>query len=306
MKNKELNSALDILFANASDGILLCDGFGRIIKSSPSFEKMLGYSSLELKDKTTQFLHANYEDSKSYNDFTNTLFRFGTYTGDFLYRRKDGSLIALEAKFNKLDRDEGENYHYLGVLSGAAQYENKENVSLAYNTSYDLLTGLLRTGPFLSSLEPVLKKVARDCSVLALISLKLVGMAELKQKLGMKKGDDMVRRIASSLQKNLRESDLLGQNSPYSFIMAGLDTYTQDQLEALITKIIKSLTDVEGFTANLKYAIGVSLYPVSGDSVQALVDRSIFAMNQASTSGRSDVVFADSFENNLFNYPEVR
>ncbi len=306
MTNKELNSALEIIFANTSEGILLCDGFGRIIKSSPAFEKMLGYSSAELKEQTTQFLHANYEDSKNYNDFINTLFKTGNFSGDFLYRRKDGSLIALECKFNKLEKEQDGAYYYLGIFSGSAQYENKEGASLAYNTSYDLLTGILKLGPFLYSLEPVLKKIARDCSVLSLITIKISGLPELKQKIGLKKGDDVLRKIASNLQKYSRESDILGQNSQYSFVIAGLDTYTQENIDTLINKIKTALTSVPEFEGNLKYAIGVSLYPVSGDSVQALLDRSLFAMNQASTIGANQVVMADTFENNLFNLPEVK
>jgi PAS domain S-box-containing protein/diguanylate cyclase (GGDEF)-like protein len=306
MNNKELASALKIIFENTSEGLMICDSFGRILQTSAAFDKLLGYSFAELEGHTTQFLHANPEESVTYSNFTNQLFTTGEFSGDFLYRTKAGDLIALEAKFRSLAGEQNAPTIYLGVFSGTAQYEDREGASPAFNNSYDILTGLLKISPFLNSMETVLKKIARDCSVLSLINIRISGLEEFNQKYGIRRGDNLLCSISQNLKKFCRDSDILGKNTSHSFILAGLDTYTQDNIEKLIEKIINALNYTEGFADNLTYAIGISLYPVSGDNVQSLFDRALFATNQALQKGGNQIFFADTFDNSLFNLPEEK
>lgn len=103
-------SHLVLLFENATEGIVLTDGDGKIVMINPSAERMFGYASNELKDTPVEVLipdrfrqhHTGLRKGFSQNPSNRSMGQ----NRDLFGQRKDGSSLPVEVSLSHYRQDD--------------------------------------------------------------------------------------------------------------------------------------------------------------------------------------------------------
>jgi PAS domain S-box-containing protein len=76
-------------------GIMITDHRGRIMWVNPAFSTSTGYAVEEIVGKTPRILKSGRHDEAFYRQFWDTILSGETWRGQFINRRRDGSLCLL-------------------------------------------------------------------------------------------------------------------------------------------------------------------------------------------------------------------
>ncbi len=100
-----------VLLASAveqsADSILITDPAGVIQYVNPAFESLSGYSSDEVIGQSTTILESGKRDAQYFEDLWNTISRGDTWRGNFINKKKDGSLYEVNAVISCVRDDNG-------------------------------------------------------------------------------------------------------------------------------------------------------------------------------------------------------
>jgi PAS domain S-box-containing protein len=89
----------------AAEGVMLTDIKGRIQYVNPAFEAMTGYKRLEVFGKNPCFLKSGKQDDAFYKNLWETITNGNVWTGRFINKKKDGSLIQEDATISPIRDD---------------------------------------------------------------------------------------------------------------------------------------------------------------------------------------------------------
>jgi PAS domain S-box-containing protein len=180
---------------------------------------------------------------------------------------------------------------------------------LAY---FDSLTGLPNRVLFKDRLTQALLHARRYRTTLATLFLDLDRFKVINDTLGHNVGDLLLKSVAERLAESVRHSDSVcrsgGQEENHSLARLGGDEFTvlltnlrevQDAAK-VARRILDSLAQsfsIEGREIFVTASVGIAIFPVDGDSVDALLKNADSAMYHAKEHGRNNV----QFYSNTFN-----
>jgi PAS domain S-box-containing protein len=106
---------LAIAIDQASESIVITDTDAAIVYVNPAFEKLTGYTRAEVIGKNPRVLKAGLHGPEHYRSLWSTLGKSETWRGDFVNRRKDGSLFEEEASISPVFDATGKLINYIAV-----------------------------------------------------------------------------------------------------------------------------------------------------------------------------------------------
>ena len=112
------------LFLKATDGIAIIDAQGSIVEQNQAHRELLGYSDEELKGKTPAF-HLGEE---AFQEISKTLQKTGSFRGDVLSRRKDGSMLHIDLAAFAIYDDQGQVVCYVGIKRDITEHKQAMEV----------------------------------------------------------------------------------------------------------------------------------------------------------------------------------
>jgi len=121
-KNVELSSAMSLLTLQAAaletsaDAMLITDADGSIIWVNAAFTKATGYASDEVIGQTPRILKSGLQDDAFYLRFWQTIRGGNTFRGEFVNRRKDGTIYYDEHTVTPVRAADGTITHFVGVM----------------------------------------------------------------------------------------------------------------------------------------------------------------------------------------------
>lgn len=135
-------------FYGAANAVLITDHVGRITWVNAAFTMLTGYSSEEAIGKTPRILKSGQHDAAFYCDFWQTISSGQTWRGEFVNRRKDGSLYYDEHTVTPVRDLEGKITHYVAFQhdvttrkrTEAALSKSEQKYRRLFETSRDALT----------------------------------------------------------------------------------------------------------------------------------------------------------------------
>jgi diguanylate cyclase (GGDEF)-like protein/PAS domain S-box-containing protein len=98
-----------------SEAIVLTDINGDILYANPFFEEVTGYKTEEVLGKNPRILKSNHQDGVFYEVLWNTITSGKTWRGNFINKRKDGSLYHEAAIIFPIKNSEGKITNYAAV-----------------------------------------------------------------------------------------------------------------------------------------------------------------------------------------------
>jgi PAS domain S-box-containing protein len=131
-KNVELSSAMSLLtlqstaLETTADAMLITDAVGVIIWVNRAFTEATGYAPEEVIGKTPRILKSGLQDEAFYRQFWETILSGQTFRGEFINRRKDGSIYFDEHTVTPVRAKDGTVTHFVGVMHDITERKRAE------------------------------------------------------------------------------------------------------------------------------------------------------------------------------------
>ncbi len=130
------------IFAQNSEGIMVCDANQQISLVNDAFSKITGYSAQEALGNSSQLLNSGSQDQAFYKSMWASINENGSWQGEILNRRKDGTKYPEWLTISVLHNTESDEVsHYIRVFSDITKHKEDE-ASIRHLANFDSLTGL--------------------------------------------------------------------------------------------------------------------------------------------------------------------
>jgi len=161
---------------------------------------------------------------------------------------------------------------------------------LAYMAYHDALTGLPNRVTFKERLEREIANARRRKEMVGVIIFDLDRFKEVNDTLGHASGDRLLVQVAERLKNVLRETDTVARvgGDEFCAILPG-QTDPNGAVEACrrIRKSLETPFLIDGNMVNMTASLGISMYPVDGETPAVLVKNADIAMYRAKSDGRN-------------------
>jgi diguanylate cyclase (GGDEF)-like protein/PAS domain S-box-containing protein len=200
------------------------------------------------------------------------------------------------------------------TIIGTAQdiTDRKQSEREIYRLAYfDSLTGLANRVLFKDRLTQALAHASRYHSTLAVLFLDLDRFKVINDTLGHNIGDLLLKQVAGRLTESVRHSDSVSRSvdkeENHSLARLGGDEFTvlltnlRDVQDAgtVARRIVDAMAIpflIEGREIFVTISVGIAIFPVDGESIDALLKNADSAMYHAKEQGRNNFQF---YSNNL-------
>jgi PAS domain S-box-containing protein len=207
----ERNELFRLITENAADLIAVVDAEGRRLYNSPAYQKILGYSSEELK--ATRGLDQIHPDDR---ERVKAAAEKARITGrgerlEYRIRHKNGSWRILESTASTVRNAEGEIEKLVIVNRDISDRKRAEEL-LEYNALHDGLTHLPNRALFLRQLERAFIFSKRhDEYTFSVLFLDIDEFKLINESLGHEAGDELLVQLGARLKGSLRGLDTVAR-----------------------------------------------------------------------------------------------
>lgn len=112
--------------------IVITDTQGSIEYVNPQFTKSTGYTSQEVIGKNPRVLRTDLTPKETFGSLWETLLKGQVWQGEFVNRKKDGSLYFEEATISPITNNDGQTAHYLAVKHDISKLKKQSNELKGY------------------------------------------------------------------------------------------------------------------------------------------------------------------------------
>ena len=154
----------------------------------------------------------------------------------------------------------------------------------------DLATGLPHQQQLIEHMSHLLALREREPAPMAVLVLRIEGLARTQARLGLEAAHVLRRKIAVRLRAGVRASDVVAALGDASFAVLLGSILAPADAERVGAKLLKALLDpftVAGETLAVSVALGIGQYPQDGAQPDALLRRALGLAASASAQGRA-------------------
>lgn len=182
-----------------------------------------------------------------------------------------------------------------GVLRFPQLIERDDLKNLERSAVTDALTGLQNRRLFDPLFDKELNRAKRYAHPLSLVSLDLHRFKEVNDQLGHLRGDDVLRAVASTLQKSLRTSDSafrLGGDE-FSLLLPQTDAAQAFALSRRVSAAFAEVLRTMELSLSVTIDHGIATFPADGESVDQLIrvaDSRLYQSKHANHAAAAEAV----------------
>ena len=138
-RNTELEAQTEVLLQNerqlmlqatalemAANAIVISDREGKILWVNPAFTRLSGYSPKETIGQTPRLLKSGKHGPAYYQKLWETILSGRTWHGEFVNRRKDGTLFHGEQTVTPVYAEPGKITHFIGIMQDISERKRTE------------------------------------------------------------------------------------------------------------------------------------------------------------------------------------
>jgi diguanylate cyclase (GGDEF)-like protein len=161
---------------------------------------------------------------------------------------------------------------------------------LKYLAHFDSLTGLATRVVLEDRLQQAIVRARRQKGRVAVLFADLDRFKMINDSLGHGAGDALLCRVAERLRECVRESDTVARLGGDEFVLVIDDLDARDGALMVAHKVLEAMQRafrIEDQEFVVTSSVGVSLFPLNGDTVEMLLKNANIAMHQAKDRGRN-------------------
>ncbi|KFA98302.1 diguanylate cyclase [Vibrio sp. ER1A] len=296
-RRKQVEVRLSItseIFNNFQEGMMITDQNGKILDVNSAFSEVTGYQAIEVIGKNPRFLQSGHHDAQFYQNLWQQLSETGLWKGEFINRKKDGSIYPQMATISTINDDGNSLLHYICVFEDISKQKAHEE-KLRKMAFFDPLTNLPNRSHLTSILEQSIEGGQRHSEQFATLFLDLDHFKHINDSKGHLYGDRLLSQVADRLADVLHHRASIGRIGGDEFVIILTDYDSEAQLLDTIDETLGvfnrpfELDSQESL--RVSGSIGVALYPQDGHNSETLLKNADTAMYLAKKNGRNGYAF---------------
>ncbi len=294
-----------LITENAADMIAVVDGAGRRLYNSPAYQKVLGYSAVELSSGSSiDQIHSS-DRERVLQAAAKARATGQGQRLEYRMRHKDGSWRILESTASPIQNAEG-GIERLVIVNRDITERKRAEEMLAHSSFHDGLTDLPNRALFVDRLQHAVTRARRHSDYkFAVLFVDIDEFKVVNDSLGHSAGDELLIQIAQRLTACFRETDTIARPGTIDSRPSheGLARLGGDEFTVLLEDVFKpsdairvaqriqeklaTLFEIKGQRIVIAASIGIaSSSGVYGEAEEMLRDAEI-AMYRAKRAGKA-------------------
>lgn len=281
------------VFEHGSDAAMITDSANHIIAINPAFTRITGYAADDVIGQNPHVLSSGEHPPEFYEAIWSTLLTSGQWHGEVHNRRKNGELYIEYLSINVQRDAKGKIERHIGVFRDITEYKRAQE-TIRRQATYDSLTGLPNRALTLDRIRQTLATRRRSKAIFAVMFLDLDHFKAINDALGHDVGDELLIEAAKRITGALRESDSVGRMGGDEFIVILGELSHAEDVMPIADKILALLQKpmvIKGHSVRTSASIGITVYPMDGDSPETILKNADSAMYEAKKLGRNTACF---------------
>jgi len=159
---------------------------------------------------------------------------------------------------------------------------------------FDTLTGLPDRATLASIADASIVDAQRRSNQLAVLVLNVDRLKPINDSLGHHVGDELLIELSRRLRDVLRRNDTLARLAGDEFTILATDLRTARDAETIATKVLDALArpfQADSVNVHPSISIGISMFPLDGDTFAKLLSRANAAMRYTKAAARGTFRF---------------
>ena len=228
----------------------------------------------------------------------------GMKAGTILVQR-DGKEVTIEDSASPIHDSSGKAtgavivFHDVTVSHAMA-------VKMMHMAQHDVLTDLPNRSLLNDRLDQAIAWADRHHSRIAVFFLDIDGFKSVNDSIGHSAADKVLQNIALRLSHSIRRTDTVSRYGGDEFVILTSEISGAEDTALIAQKVLDSLSEphsIGGQDIRVSASIGIGIYPVDGNSADAILKCADVAMYQAKKNGKNRYQF---FNKDIANRADIR
>ena len=278
---------------NAAEGVIVCDGEGRLVSANKAFSRITGHAPEEVLGRRLEELSPAEQGMPGYFEVFELVRTQGHWKGELWSLKKNGDRYVEARSISAVRDDTGQVVNYI-ILCSDVTKQKEDETRLQFLAHHDPLTGLPNRTQFQQRCEEALMRAARREAKVAVMFVDLDHFKTVNDSLGHSHGDELLRNVATRLQECTRKTDTVARLGGDEFTILLAEVADSGDVAFIAKKIADRLSAsfvIAGHEVYVSASVGISCYPEDGESASVLIKNADAAMYAAKEQGRNNYQF---------------
>ncbi len=187
------------------------------------------------------------------------------------------------------------------ILAASVNERREAEAGMRHLAQHDPLTGLPNRITLQEKISQAIAHAERFHKKVAILFLDIDRFKTINDTLGHSIGDQFLVAATEKLKQCVRKGDTVTRHGGDEFVIILDDISQSDDVTFIAEKTLNALHepfDIQGIPLHVTASIGISLYPIDGNTTDILLKHADIAMYRAKELGRDNFVFYSREINN--------